>query len=75
MVVGIKILLNAGFLRLGQLNAFTHIPVIFFSIANTVGLKKIKNTKQLSLHMRTGFKYLKTNHNDIVQPCLLTRDS
>lgn len=41
---------------LGQLNAFTHIPVIFFSIANTVGLKKIKNTKQLSLHMRTGFK-------------------
>lgn len=73
-VAGAKNLSNAIFKNLlGQLNAFTHIPVISFNIANSIkGLKIIKNRKQLLLLMRTGFHCLKTNHNDIIQPCSLT---
>lgn len=76
-VAGIKNSSNAIFKNLlGQLNTYTHIPVISFNMANSIkGLKRIKNRKQLLLLMRTGFKCLKTDHNDIVQPCPLTRHS
>lgn len=76
-MAGVKNLSNAIFKNLlGQLNTFTHIPVISFQTANSIkGLKRIKNRKQLLLLMRTGFNCLKTNHNDIVQPCPLTRRS
>lgn len=47
-MAGVKNLTNAIFKNLlGQLNAFTHIPVVSYNIANNIkGLKKIKNRKK-----------------------------